>query len=439
MSGISRLLKWAPCLWALTRLASNSGSAQRSQILNANSGPQHPSGASDLLNTLSFPARTIVRHSHVVRPSLAARSPSRDPSPVSELEQNRGNGLTLRYERHHHSQGHTGWRWVQPRSLPIQWGRQAVAISPKILNDIRCVSFASPLPLELERAILLMAYYAGRRPRKVREEDIRLVCKRWNEILRKPFWKRRWLNLRPRVAQWPLIGERLQALARNADVIKKVKLEGTLTDIPLTSLEEALRECPAMNLLIWCRLEQIKVGRLDTVNEILLKQVLWYHQRHIRHFGFRLEDAILFLGRPSLFAHSKLLLPEVRRITIDISKSDEALQPGDRRSNSVELVSNLIAELVGTEDRERETRFELRLFCMPKATRLYGLQIAMHSIHLADQIFRSIRELMQNVQGIRMVASFQGPWTSQDSAYLNWTRIWARDNAVTLLDIRASR
>ncbi|SPO21646.1 uncharacterized protein UTRI_01129_B [Ustilago trichophora] len=440
MSGIARLLRWAPCLWAISRLANGSGQAPRSQILNSQSGPQHPSGPSDLLQTISFTARTVVKHSPVVRPSLAARPPATETQAAPDT---RGSANTWHWRsflRHRQPQVHDGWQWDHPPIFPISWGMKGLSIAAKIISQVRGVCFGRPLPTELKKVILLTVQRSKRSPRELKEVDVRLVCHAWDEILRKGFWKKRWLNLRPRNSQWPLIAERLQALARNADVIKNVKLDGVLTDILPLSLEEALRRCPQLANIALCRIERIKIGRLDSLTEILLKQILLHHQQNIRHFGFRLEDTPLFVGRRSLFANSILRLPQVRRITVDISNSDEALYLEDLHGNSAGLVSYFIAELVGREGRENEAQIELRLFCMPNSAEAPRRpQITSEHTDLASQIFEFTRTLLESLPGIIVVCSFQGPLTSQIDHNFHVIRAWARGKNVSLLDSPTSR
>lgn len=440
MSGIARLLRWAPCLWAISRLANNSGQAQRSHILNSQSGPQHASGPSDLLHTLSFTARTVVKHSPVVRPSLAARSPATEAETARDT---RGPPRSWRWRsflRQRQPQVHVGWQWDYPPILPISWGMKGLSTAAKIISQVRGVYFGRPLPTELKNVILLTVQRSRRGPRELKEVDVRLVCNAWNQLLRRGFWEKRWLNLRPRNAQWPLIAERLDALVSNADVIKNIKLDGVLTDILPLSLEEALLICPQLANIALCGIERVKIGRLDSLNELLLKQILLHHQQNIRHFGFRLEDTVLYLGRRSLFVNSIMLLPRVRGITVDISNSDEALYLEDLHANSAGLVSYFIAELVGREGRENEAQIELRLFCMPlSAETARRPQITGEHIHLASQIFDFSRTLLETLPGISMVLSFQGPLTSQIAHNLQVIRTWARENNVSLLDAPAPR
>jgi hypothetical protein len=128
--------------------------------------------------------------------------------------------------------------------------------------------------------------HPARRPGARADVDVRLVCKAWNHILRPYFWQKRWLNIRPENATWASIGERLNALTRNADVITKVKMNARLTDIEPTPLECALQECPELGELALCEIKGIKVGLLDSLNEILFKQLMHYHQERTTHFGF---------------------------------------------------------------------------------------------------------------------------------------------------------
>ncbi len=112
---------------------------------------------------------------------------------------------------------------------------RAASVSSKILSQIRGVCFSPTLPIELQEAILITARHSVRRSGAFNEGDLRLVSRHFNEVHRKHFWKKKWLNLRLFNASWSSIGERIQAIASN-DAIKNVKLEGTLTDItPLRS------------------------------------------------------------------------------------------------------------------------------------------------------------------------------------------------------------
>ncbi|SPO22451.1 uncharacterized protein UTRI_01129 [Ustilago trichophora] len=440
MSGIVRLLRWAPCLWAISRLANSSGQAQRSHFLNSQSGPQHSSGPSDLLHTLSFTARTVVKHSPVVRPSLAARTLETEAQTASNTGGTAKSWGWRGFLRRRYPQVHDGWQWDHPPILPISWSMKGLSIAAKIIRQVRGVSFGRPLPTELKNVILITVQRSRREPRELKEVDIRLVCNAWDKLLRRGFWEKRWLNLRPRNTQWPLIAERLEALVRNADVIKNIKLDGMLTDILPLSLEEALLVCPQLANIALCGIQRVKIGRLDSLNELLLKQILLHHQQNIRHFGFRLEDTILYLGRRSLFVNSSLQLPRVRRITVDIGNSDEALYLEELPVNSAGLVSLFIAELVGREGREKEAQIELRLFCMPISAEIARRpQITGDHIYLATQIFDCTRTLLETLPDISMVTSFQGPLTSQTAYDLQAIRFWARENNVSLLNVPAPR
>ncbi|KAJ9477502.1 Leucine-rich repeat-containing protein [Pseudozyma hubeiensis] len=267
---------------------------------------------------------------------------------------------------------------------------------------------------------------------------MRLVCKDWNEIHRPYFWKKRWLNLRPNVADWKSIGERLICLNKNADVIHNVRLSGVATDILPMSLEKALHECPELAMVASCTVEKIKVGRLDSLNEILLEQILLYRQEKIRHFEFQLEDIILFLGRRSIFAKSEFLLPEVRRVTVDISSVKNAHELEDLFGNSARLVSNFVAELVGRDGRQKadhaEEQVELRLICHSKVHESSGPQLTQGHIFLVAQIIDFTRELLKNAAGLNLVMSFQAPFRLQTAHNLTVLRIWAKENSISLIN-----
>ncbi|KAJ1033315.1 hypothetical protein NDA13_001308 [Ustilago tritici] len=358
MSAVARLLKWAPCLWAISKLASNSGQAQRAQILNPHSGSQYPSTVtSDVLHSLSFTARTVVKHTHIPRASPALRRSQTEVDNVAPpVERPRRRWFTLR--------------------LPVL----------SVIGILRCTSAGngSILPIYL-----------------------------------------------PENATWASIGERLNALIRNADVITKVNMNARLTDIEPTPLESALQKCPELGELAFCEIKGIKVGLLDSLNEILFKQLMYHHQERITHFGFRFDDTILFLGRRSLFADSNLFLPKVRKITIDISDTVEALMLEDRYGNSAGPLSSFVASLADNGGKKSQKTLELRLFCQ-----LRQLQIEDHHIRLATQIFNSVMRVLDEASGINLVFSFKGPLRAQQARKLYDIRNWAAENGIRLLDIR---
>ncbi|SNX82622.1 uncharacterized protein MEPE_01328 [Melanopsichium pennsylvanicum] len=430
MSNLARLLRWAPCLWAVSKLANNSGPAQRSQILNVQSGSQHTSSTSDVLHTLSFTTRSVVRYSQNFRATSAARSP-RSMADTSPRDGNVGGLWRLRSRN---PEVHHGWQWDHPPLLPVRWAQRAVSFSSKILRQVHGLSFVTSFPMELTEVVLHTVRHPVETRAGLGEVDLRLVCKQWNGLLRRSYWRKRWLNIRPEIARWRFIGERINTLAKNADVIKKVKFDGILSDIPPISLESALQECPELAEVALCRVKQIKVGKLDSVNEVLLKQFLLYHQNEIRHFAFRLEDTVLFLGRRSLFAYSILILPRVRRITVDISNSEVALYLEDLSNNSARAVSRFVAELIGRDDTYEDRTVEVRLFCMPSAGTAALPQISEDYVSLASQIFQHTRILVENMPGIRLATSFQGPLSSQTARDLRALRAWASGEGISLID-----
>ncbi|CBQ70640.1 conserved hypothetical protein [Sporisorium reilianum SRZ2] len=435
MSGISRLLRWAPCLWAVSRLVSSSGQTSRSQLLTAQSASQHPSGPADLLHTLSFPARTLVKHTHIPRPAPASRhrrsSTASHSESVSAAESQGSWASSLLRTRR--PLIHDGWQWDYPYRLPFRMAHQALSITSMIISQVRGVCFGSPLPIELQRGILLAVRKAARRSGELREGDMLLVSKHWYKLHRQHFWRKRWLSLRPDLAQWSSIAERIQTLFKNADVIHNVKLQGVLTDIQPTSLQQALSECPELGRIAICNISRIKISKLDNLNEVLLKQILLHHQGQIRHFDFQAGETPFFLGRRSLFAGSVLLLPNVRRITVDISNTDEMQLLEDLHGNSAGLVSFFIAELVGRHDREQEKQIELRVFCMPELKETVRRQITQEHVLLADQIFDFTRRCSK-VAGLNLVVSFQGPLREQVTHNLAVLSTWARGNSISLIN-----
>ncbi|GAC97017.1 leucine-rich repeat-containing protein [Pseudozyma hubeiensis SY62] len=441
MSGISRLLRWAPFLWAVCKLTNNPSRAARPQLLNNQSGTQHPAGHSDLFDSLSFPARTLVRQTHPPRPTLAARPP-RAPSPtesersvIASLPDNDFVQRTVRaLLRTRTPVRYAGWQMENPHRLPIRLAQRAVSASSAILNQVRGAHFGMPIPNELQIGILIAARHPVRKSGIFNEVDMLLVCKHWNSIHRPYYWKKRWLNLRPIVASWKSIGERLTCLSKNADVIHNVNLSGVATDILPMSLEQAVRECPEIAMIANCTVEKIKIGRLDSLNEILLKQILLYRQEKIRHFEFQLEDIILFLGRRSIFAKSEFLLPQVRRVTVNISSVKDAHELDDLFGNSARLVSNFVAELVGRDKKQEEVQVELRLVCHSKVQGGSRPQLTQGHIFLVAQIVDFTRELLKYVAGLNLVMSFQAPFRLQAAQNLTVLRIWARENNVSLIN-----
>uniref|UniRef100_V5EM33 F-box domain-containing protein n=2 Tax=Kalmanozyma brasiliensis (strain GHG001) TaxID=1365824 RepID=V5EM33_KALBG len=313
---------------------------------------------------------------------------------------------------------------------------QAASISARIISQVRRgACFAPSLPVELHDAILIIARHPVRKSGSFKTGDLRLVCKQWNELHKKDFWRKKWLPLRPDNASWESIGERLKLLAKDAEVIKNVKIEGRATQVLPITLEDALRACPEIADIQHCQVQRIQIGLLDSLSEILLKQILLHRQDGIRHFGFRFDDTILFLGRRSMFVRSELLLPEIRRITVDISSVREAPSPEDVHHNSAGLVSLFIAELIGREDRTDAKRVELRVFCKPdpvNGTR--RPQVTQAHILLAAQIYDFTRAFLEKVAGLKLVVSFQAPFRAQVAHNRRILDIWGRENDISLLN-----
>ncbi|CDR87812.1 uncharacterized protein SPSC_03533 [Sporisorium scitamineum] len=440
MSGISRLLRWAPCLWAVSRLVSSSGQTSRSQLLNTQSASQHPSAPTDLLNTLSFPARTVVKHTPVPRPATALRSPRLPTSAYSEklrssaADHDRSVSWMVRLVRTRRPLVRDGWQWDNPYRLSIRMAHKALSISSAILSQVRGICFGRPLPIELQKGILLTVRHPVRTSGHFGEGDMLLVSKHWYNLHRQHFWKKRWLNLRPNAASWSSIAERIQTLTRNADIIHNVKLQGVLTDIQPTSLEQALSHCSDLARIAICDITRVKIGKLDNLNEVLLKQILLHHQDKIRHFDFRAGETPFFLGRRSLFAGSVLVLPKVHKITVDISNIEEMQLLEDLHGNSAGLVAFFIAELVGRHEREQERQVEVRVFCMPEVEEGAISQITPAHVLLAAQIYDFSRALLERVAGLKLVVSFQGPLRAQVAHNLAVLRIWARENSISLIN-----
>lgn len=331
-------------------------------------------------------------------------------------------------------QVHFGWQWEYPHRLPFRLAFRAGSISSKIISQVRGVCFAPTLPIELQEAILITARHSVRRSGAFNEGDLRLVSRHFNEVHRKHFWKKKWLNLRPFNASWLSIGERIQAIASN-DAIKNVKLEGTLTDITPTSLEEALRQCPELAGIRTCRVERIKVGRLDNLNEILFKKILLHHQNHIRLFQFQFGDTVLFLGRQSMFAGNTFRLPSIRRVIVDISDLQEARLLEELHGNGARLVSRFLSELIGEHNRDETRRVELRLLCKPEVRQQDRRpRISSDHLILAAQIFNFTRQLLANAAGLKLVFSFQAPVSVQLGHNQRILTIWSRANRVSLIN-----
>ncbi|TKY84893.1 hypothetical protein EX895_005973 [Sporisorium graminicola] len=440
MSGISRLLRWAPCFWAVSRLVSSSGQTSRSQLLSSQSNYEYPSASGDLLHTLSFPARTVVKHTNVPRPA-PTRPNSRLSTPTgsersnaSAAEDSSSASSSLSLFSTRRPLVHDGWQWENPDRLPIRVVNKALSITSVILSQVRGVCFGRPLPIELQTGILVAVRHPVRKYGSFSEGDMLLVSKHWHSLHRRHFWQKRWLNLRPNVAQWSSIAERIQALARNADVIHNVKLSGVLTDIQPVTLQQALSNCSDLAHIANSTVYRIKIGKLDYLNELLLKQILLHHQRRIRHFDFPAGETPFFLGRRSLFAGSVLLLPEVRRITVDITNTEEVQLLEDMHGNSAAIVSVFIAELIGTHHREQQRQVELRVLCMPEVSEETVRRITQDHILLADQIYDFTRTMLGKIPGLKLVASFQGPLVTQAAYNLAVLCSWARRSNISLIN-----
>lgn len=437
MSGISRLLRWAPCFWAVCRIANSSNQAQRSHLITTQSGPQHPAGPSDLLQTLSFPARIVVKHPHVVRPTLASRpsSPHHVEESTSPATGRRGLRAVPDFLRHRHPQRHAGWSWEHPPCWPVRQVIQLVQSSSRIINQLRWTVTGRSVPVELRIGILLSLVRLAHAGGGGVDVNVRLVRRDWDTLLRRYYWKFKWLNLRPSVASWESIRERFQALISNADSIKKVKLGAGLTDIHPISPEKAIQRCPELAKLGLCHVDQVTVGRLDNLNEILLIHLLRHYQSKIRHFVFQAEDTVLFLGRRSIFVGSKLRLPNVKRITVDISNSVQDLLQEDSFDSTVEHISEFVAALIGEGRCNRPTRkIELRLRVLQSLEEAAPWpQIETPHILLATRVFDLVRALLEDGKAA-IVASFEAPLSVQLRHNRNVIWIWARENQVKLIN-----
>ncbi|KIS71334.1 uncharacterized protein UMAG_01234 [Mycosarcoma maydis] len=440
MSGISRLLRWAPFLWAACKLTNSSGGTRRPKTLCNQSGVGGLAGPIEFLHTLSFPARTVVLQAH--RPSQV-NTPTHSRSPdstlsedlfASKIDRESPGWLARTLLRTRRPLVYEGWQWENPHRLPIRLAHRAFSTSRLILNHARSAFVTEPLPAELQLGIMLAVRHPVRRSGSFSEADILLVCRVWNALHRRHFWEKRWLNIRPRSANWASIGDRIKALVRNADVIHNVKLDGVLTDILPTSLEDTVRQCPDFAELATCNVQRIKIGKLDNLNELLLKQILLFHQDKIRHFEFRVGDSVLFLGRSSLFAGSVLLLPNIRRVTVDMSEANPADYLEEMISGSAGQVSFFIAELVGRQNMVRPRQVEIRLVFHPKSVEASRPELTGAHILLAAQICDFTREKLKNVAGLDLVVSFQAPFRKQVALDLAVLRTWARENSILLIN-----
>lgn len=427
MSGISRLLRWAPCLWAISRLAQSSGQAQRTQILTSQS-PQHPSGPKDLLHGLSFTTKTVVKppQHQSPQPSRASIRPkSQDvhsPRPwrVSELFRYRG------------ARQYAGFRWDHAPLWPIpelaECARRASNVLYLLTNSKR-----PPRSLEAEQGLLVGLTQLPRATEGEFSAIVRLVNRTCEHQTRQDFWRRKWLNVRPMLAYWPDVGERLKALAQYPEISRKVKLGAGPTDIEPIAQERALQLCPELKLLPNCKVVQVKVSSLDALNEVLLKQILRHHWQRIEHFAFAVEDYVLYIGKRSIFPDSRFFLPKLRKVTVDISNASEA--PADGLfGDSAGPVSFLISQLVGRDNRAEGKDFELRLYCMPSPLVHARPRLGQDHIHLAARIFDLVRTVLQEGSRINIVAAFEGPFGLQVANNRKNIENWARDERIVLHD-----
>lgn len=266
--------------------------------------------------------------------------------------------------------------------------------------------------------------------------NFRLVCQEWDQNLEKAFWKTRWLNIRPRLAYWPSIAERLQTLAKHSAAIRKVKLAAGPTDILPMSVEKALVECPELALISECRVREINVGRLDALNELLLKLLLQHRQSKIRHFCFQAEDSVLYLGRQSIFSDSRFCFPKLNRVTIDISRSIDTIIQDEPSSDDIRRTVELVVKLVGSKEGTDANKVELRLLCMPPPLPYALARVENSHISLASRLFEFIRNVLYSASGTRIAASFEAPLSFQSLENLMLIRSWARRNDIRLIDAR---
>lgn len=432
MSAISRLLRWAPCFWAISKVANSSGQVQRSQVFH----PQFPSyernGPLDVLQSLSFSARTVVHNAHIAR----AAPP---PSVPRGLE---ANGIVGRnvlprwlpsWLRHNRPEVHMGWRWENPPfSVVLKLHNLYQRASSRILTLIS-QSTNARIPRELEHAVLLSLVRSTRRFGADVSVETRLVCKQWDQDLRRAYWKRRWLNIRPTVASWGKVGERLRLLIEQAPLIHKVKLDNVLTDIVPTSSVCAEQKCPELGRLAQCQIKEIKVGRLDMLNEVILKCMLSSHQGRLRHFAFRAKDAVLFRARRSIFAKSNLHMPKLRKITIDISTS-----PNDDLADDVHgsMAAHLAGELAGGGRDAKSKKMEVTIFCMPDVPDPSRPFISTAHLTLARSLVTLVNTIMQD-RHITVLVSFEGPLASQAQSTISDIVAWAETNDVRLINTPA--
>ncbi|KAI3478574.1 hypothetical protein L1887_59482 [Cichorium endivia] len=199
----------------------------------------------------------------------------------------------------------------------------------------------------LEHAVLLSLVRSTRRFGADVSVETRLVCKQWDQDLRRAYWKRRWLNIRPTVASWGKVGERLRLLIEQAPLIHKVKLDNVLTDIVPASSVRAVQKCPELGRLAQCQIKEIKVGRLDMLNEVILKCMLSSQQGRLRHFAFRAKDAVLFLGRRSSLPNRTCTCPSCAKLRSILAPVRTDGLADDVHGTMAGLPSYLAGELAG--------------------------------------------------------------------------------------------
>ncbi len=432
MSAISRLLRWAPCFWAISKVANSSGHVQRSQVVH----PQFPShernGPLEVLNSLSFAARTVVRNAHIARATLVPSVPRALEANVNAARNALPHWLPS-WLRHNRPEVHVGWRWENPPfTMVLKLNSLYQRASSKILTLIS-QSKNARISRELEHAVLLSLVRSTRRLGTDVSVETRLVCKQWDQDLRRAYWKKRWLNVRPKVASWSRIGERLRLLIEQAPLIHKVKLDNVLTDILPTSSVRAVQACPELGKLAECRIKEINVGRLDMLNEVIFKCMLSSQQARLRHFAFRAKDAGLFLGRRSIFAESNLHMPKLRKITIDISTSPNDGLTDDVHGTMAGLPSYLAGELAGGGRDAKNRNLEVSIFCMPDIPDPSRPFISTAHLSLARSLVTLIKTIMQD-RHITVLVSFEGPLESQARSTIRDILAWAETNNVRLVN-----
>lgn len=155
-----------------------------------------------------------------------------------------------------------------------------------------------------------------------------------------------------------------------------------------------------------------------------------YRRNYITHFAYSHNDIMLFLGRPSLFNGSKPFLPNLRKITVDISSADARILVHGRHDF---MVSTFVTELVGMQQRADSTYLEVRVLCEPETSESVQSKIEDYHLLLASNISTEVKRVLGSVQGIDLVVSFQGPLRSQTARNRRLIRSWARENGIRLL------